>query len=295
MQDVEKILDPRFDSYSMTFNCLRQFEEIIATFAKKTFTCDALFEELHTLTRFAIKREPNKVLIRRTLNYLLNHCKRILKSDRDKNEILETLREKINHTREELEVSAQKIAGMASRAIAQTNKIMTLGNDYLVRSTLIEAEKQKRRFEVFVVKNEPLREGLELAEFLAAQGIRTTVIDDAQIGSFLPQINLVLVGGDRLFERGFVHRSGTLPLCLTAKHFSIPVYLLADTKAILLEKERSIKFHEQDAEQIYRPQNENIQVHNIYHEVVPYHLVYKVVCEDGIFEMKEFINWYLAE
>lgn len=295
MNDFEKLLEPKFDSYSMVFNCLDQFARIISSHETRPSGCDEVFEELHSLTRFAIKKEPNKVLIRRILNQLLSHCKRSLKADKHEKEILEALKERVHSARQELENAANKIATMASRAIAQTNKIMTLGNDYLVEQTILEAEKQKRRFEVFVIKSEPLREGIAFAETLAGKGIKTAVIDDSQIGSFLPEMNLVLVAADRLYEQGFVHRSGTLPLCLTARHFSIPVYLLADTRAILLEKERSIKFHDQDGSEIYKPKNPNIQVYNIYHEPIPFQLIYKVVCEDGIFEMNEFINWYLAE
>ncbi len=295
MNKFEKLLNPNADSYQATFNCLDQFGKIISSFKKTKFECDDIFEELHALARFAIKKEPNKVLIRRILNHLLNNCKRILKSDKDAEDILIALKERTLSARHELEQAAQKIATMASRAIAQTNRIMTLGNDYLVQKTIFEAEKQKRRFEIYVIKSDPLNEGTEFAEYLAEQGIKTNVIDDSQIGTFLPQMNLVLLGADRLYEKGFVHRSGTIPLSLTARHFSIPVYLLVDTKAILLEKERSVKFHEQSGEEIYKPKNANIQVFNTYYEAIPFQLIYKVVCEDGIFEMNEFINWYLAE
>ncbi len=289
------ILDKKADSYRITFNCLDVFDEILAAQKNSDFNLETIYEEFHDLAKTAIKAEPNKVLIRRVTNNLLNHCKRVLSSDRTPVEILESVREKIQAARREIEQTAQKIAIMASRAIAHTNRVLTMSNDYLVIKTILEAEKQKRRFEVFVVKSDPPAEGLDLAEFLAKKGVKTTVIADSQIGVFLPKMNLVFLGADRLYEKGFVHRAGSLPLCLTAKFYNIPVYLLSETRSILLEKERSVKYYDQDSSEVYVPKNSAIQVMNIYYESTPLDLVYKVVCEDGIFEMKEFISWYLME
>ncbi len=296
MINYEHLVSPRADSYKIIFDCLNAFGDIVNEYEKKkSFSCDDVFEQMHALSRYAIKAEPNKALIRRTFTYLLNHCKRILKSEKPDREILDVLKARILAERESLEQNAEKIAAMASRAIAQGNRIMTLSNDYIIKLALLEAEKQKRHFELFVLKSDPLADGAEFAEIMADLGIKTTVVGDSQMGVMLPKINLVLIGADRLYEKGFIHRSGTLPLCLTARHFNVPVYLTADTKTILFERERSVKFHEYDGNEVYKPKNPEIQVPNIYQESVPFNLIYKVVCEDGIFEMKEFYNWYLME
>ncbi len=296
MTDYQQLVNPKSDSYKITFDCLNAYLQIIAGYQKKkSFSCDDVFDEMHALSRYAIKAEPNKVMIRRTFTHLLNHCKRILKSDRNPKEILEVLKERVESEKVVLQQNAEKIGSMASRAIAQSNRVLTMSNDYLVQQTLLDALKQKRHFELFVLKSDPLGEGAEFAEFMAGQGIKTSVIDDSQMGVILPKINLVILGADRLYEKGFIHRSGTLPLCLTAKYFNVPIYLLADTRVILFERERSIKYHEFNGDEIYKPKNPEIQVPNIYYESAPFHLIYKVVCEDGIFEMNEFINWYLME
>ncbi len=296
MTNYERLINPKADSYKITFDCLNAYMEIIASYEKKkTFSCDAVFDEMHAISRFAIKAEPNKVLIRRTFTHLLNHCKRILKSDRNPKDILNAVKARVLAEREALEENAEKIANMTSKAIAQPNRVLTMSNDYLVVKTLIEAEKQKRHFELFVLKIDPLAEGTEFAEYMAANGIKTTVVDDSQMGVVLPKINLVILSADRIYENGFIHRSGTLPLCLTAHYFNVPVYLAADTRTILFERERSIKFHEQNGEEVYKPKNPEIRVMNIYQEPTPFDLIYKIVCEDGIFEMNEFINWYLME
>ncbi len=296
MIEYEKLVSPKADSYKVTFDCLDAFIGIIRSYEKKkSFSCEDVFDEMHDLSRFAIKAEPNKVLIRRTFTYLLNHCKRILKSDRNPKEILETLKERILNEKKVLQENALKIASMASRAIAQSNSVLTMSNDYLIAQTLFDAEKQKRHFDLYVLKSDPLGEGAEFAEYMADHGIKTSVVADSQMGIVLPKINLVILGADRLYEKGFIHRSGTLPLCLTANYYNVPVYLVVDTRTILFERERSVKYHSYNGDEIYKPKNPEINVPNVYHESTPYRFVYKVVCEDGIFEMNEFINWYLTE
>lgn len=296
MIEYERIVNPKSDSYKISFDCLNAYLKIIDKYEKqKSFSCDDVFDEMHALSRFAIKAEPNKVLIRRTFTYLLNHCKRILKSNRNSQKSLEAIKERVENEQKVLQQNVEKIGSMASRAIAQSNRVLTMSNDYLVAQTLLDVGKQKRHFELFVLKSDILGDGAEFAESMAHKGIKTSVVADSQMGVVLPKINLVLLGADRLYEKGFIHRSGTLPLCLTAKYFNVPVYLVADTRAILFERERSIKYHKFDGDEIYKPKNPEIQVPNIYYESTPFDLIYKVVCEDGIFEMNEFINWYLME
>ncbi len=284
------------DSYALLFDYynhfLNKFKKINSP---QSVNCESLYEEMHEMAKQLIKSQPNKALIRRSTSNVLNHCKRSLASGKSREEILGHIENKIRTVLDDLEKNTQKIATFASRAIAQGNKVLTRSNDYLVLRTLLEAERQKRRFEVFVLKSDPPGEGLELAEYLAKKKIRVTVIPDSQLGICLSEMNLVLIGPERLYERGFVHRSGTLPLALTAKHMNIPVYLLADTQTILFEKERSIKFYPSDENEVYKSKSKNIHVLNYYYEKVVFDPIYKIICEDGIFEMKEFINWFLAE
>ncbi|MHB2148604.1 eIF2B alpha/beta/delta subunit family protein [Calditrichota bacterium LG25] len=284
------------DAYALLFN---YYDSFLSRLKKASdpddVNCEAFYEDMHEQAKQLIKTHPNKALIRRSTTNVLNHCKRSLTSQKGNAHILESFKNKISAVLEEIEKNVQKIATYGARAIAQGNRILTMSNDYLVVRTLLEAERQKRRFEVFVLKTDPPGEGLELAELLAKKKIRVTVIPDSQMGICLPNANLVLIGPERLYESGFIHRAGSLPLALTAKKLNIPVYLLADTQIILFERERSIKFYPSDEKEVYKSKNKNIHVMNFYYEKVMFEPIYKVICEDGIFEMKEFNNWFLAE
>ncbi|WP_457565299.1 hypothetical protein [Caldithrix abyssi] len=284
------------DAYALLFSYYDSFLSRLKKVSDPDgVNCEAFYEEMHEQAKQLIKTHPNKALIRRSTTNVLNHCKRSLTSQKGNAHILESFKTKISAVLEEIEKNVQKIATYGARAIAQGNRILTMSNDYLVVRTLFEAERQKRRFEVFVLKTDPPGEGLELAELLAKKKIRVTVIPDSQMGICLPDVNLVFIGPERLYESGFIHRAGSLPLALTAKKLNIPVYLLADTQTILFERERSIKFYPSDEKEVYKSKNKNIHVMNYYYEKVMYEPIYKVICEDGIFEMKEFNNWFLTE
>lgn len=284
------------DSYGLLFN---YYDHFLSRLEKASnpdaLNCEILYEEMHETAKRLIKSNPNKALIRRSTHNVLSHCKRSLSAGKENAQILEMIRQKIESVLEELEKNTQKISVYTARAIAHGNRILTLSYDYLVLRALLEAERQKRRFEVLVLKTDPPGEGIEFAETLAKKKIRVTIIPDSQMGICLPDVNLVLLGPERIYEKGFIHRAGTLPLALTARYLNIPVYILADTQTILFEKERSIKFYPADEKEVYKTKNKNIHVFNRYHEKIPFDPIYKVICEDGIFEMKEFINWFLAE
>ncbi len=287
--------DRHSGSYTISYKALEYYQHLIEKAGSEKTAADGLYEILRDASKTLIKQQPNMALLRWVGTNLLTFFKHLLKSDKEDAEIISTLQEKAKQIKATLENNTQKIAQMGSKVIATSNKVMTISSSTAVKEILLTAEKQKRRFEVFNLLSFPPSEGSRFAELLGRNGIKTTVIADSQMGVFLEDMNLVMVGADRIIEHGFINKAGTLPLCLTAKHYNIPVYLAAETLKILPEKERSIKKRKEDPREIYIPENKLVHVDNEYYETIPLDLIYKVICEDGVFETFEFINWYLKE
>ncbi len=254
-------------------------------------TCNALQSD----SKILIKNQPNMALLRNVSSTVTDYYKRLLKSKKAGDNIISSVLAKIDEVISGLENDTKKITSFGSRITASSNKVMTISNSMLVREILISIADQKRRFEVFCLESSPPQEGKGFAEFLADHGIKTTLIADSQAGVFVQKMNLVLLGADRIYQDGFINKSGSLALCLAAKHFDVPVYLAAKTKKILLESERAVKFFPQDSAEIYNGKNKHLHSQNIYYEKIPLELIHKVICEDGVFESFEFINWYLKE
>ncbi len=288
--------DNRSGSTSLHSRALQYYRQLmVENHKKKQDDLEALYRQIQTSSKTLIKKHPNIVLLRKFSATLLNYFKRLLKSDKPPDEILDAVDSKLLQIRDDIEQKEEKIALTGSKVIANYNKVMTISNSTLVRSVLLKTRKQKRRFEVYTLKSHPPDEGLVLANLLAVAGIRTTVIADSAVGVFMPEMNLVMLGADRIYENGFINKAGSLALCLTANHYNIPIYLAAETDKILMENQRSIKQNTYPEEEVFSSSHRLIHVKNYYYERVPLNYIHKIICEDGVFETPEFVDWYLKE
>ena len=233
-------------------------------------------------------------LIRRTNYSFVSYFKRFLKSEKSRKEVIKMMISKLQETEKELNEDLKTIAENGSRLITNFNKILTFSGSTIVRHIFENADNFKRKFEIFCLKSDPPGEGVQLAEQMSKRGIKTTIVADSQAGVVMDDMNIVLLGADRLYENGFVNKAGTLAVCLLAKHFNVPVYLAVETIKILKESERSIKQVERDTAEVYSG-DKNIDVYNGYYEKIPLDLVNKVICEEGVFETSDFLSWYLGE
>ncbi|HED10334.1 MAG TPA: hypothetical protein ENJ10_06570 [Caldithrix abyssi] len=293
--DISPILaDKTSGSFTYTLNILKRISAFIEEHGS-SLSREELFEEVHQAGRRLIKVQPNMVLVRRYNNQLISYYKRVLKAGKSDDEIRQALVEKIAELLEEMEASLKVIAHSGTKVITNFNKIMTISNSTTVRRILDEAIRQKRKFEVYVAASRPPGEGLHLAEYLAGKGVKVTVVADSQIGVVMNEMNLVLVGADRIYEEGFVNKAGTLPVSLVAEQYHVPVYLAAETTKVLKESERTIKNIEEAAAEVYSPKNSDIHVINYYYEKIPFTAIRKVICEEGVFEVQEFQSWYLGD
>jgi translation initiation factor 2B subunit (eIF-2B alpha/beta/delta family) len=145
------------------------------------------------------------------------------------------------------------------------------------------------------MESRPSFEGRVFAEELSKMGIKVYLITDAAIGHIMPDINMVLTGADRVFETGFVSKSGSYPLALVAEAYKVPLYIAFETDKILKEYEQAIRFYQEDAREIYPGKSTKINVSNLYFDSVPLKFVSKIICEDGIFSINEFEKWYLKD
>jgi translation initiation factor 2B subunit (eIF-2B alpha/beta/delta family) len=92
-----------------------------------------------------------------------------------------------------------------------------------------------------------------------------------------------------------VNKSGTLPLAIISKKYQVPIFLATETDKILKEIDRSVRFYPQDPSEIYSGKVKSLNVSNFYFEMIPYDYVNKIICEDGVFDTKEFITWYIED
>uniref|UniRef100_A0A182YEI2 Translation initiation factor eIF2B subunit beta n=1 Tax=Anopheles stephensi TaxID=30069 RepID=A0A182YEI2_ANOST len=129
----------------------------------------------------------------------------------------------------ELETTGDSISAQAAEHIHSAELIMTIGYSHAVEKFLRKAA-ETRPIEVVVVECAPDCRGQQLAANLGRAKIQTTLISDAAIFAIMSRINKIIIGTHSVLANGGLQAvCGTYSLALSAKHFSVPVIVLAPT------------------------------------------------------------------
>jgi translation initiation factor 2B subunit (eIF-2B alpha/beta/delta family) len=263
--------------------------------AHKIEVKDDFVESLAAMGKDMISAHPMLVLVRKRITTVVAYAKRIVKSEKTPEEIKQLLLQKIDELMASAKQIRKKIGEYGAKLIINNNKIITISSSDLLREIFVAAHKAKKKFDVYCLESRPMCEGQQFAEILAKSGISVHVFTDATMGHLIRSANLVLSGTDRYFDTGFINKMGTYPLALAAQKNNVPFYVAGETEKVLKEIDKSVRFQVHDPKEVYKPLHKGVKVSNFYFEMVEYEFVTKIVCEEGIYQTEEFINWYIKD
>lgn len=110
-----------------------------------------------------------------------------------------------------------------------------------------------KKFQVLVRETRPLLQGARLTAWeLTRHQIPVICISDSMAATYLPGVNLVLVGADRIARNGdTANKIGTLDLAIAARYYKVPFYVCAPQSTFdhLTQTGHDIPIE-------YRPENE---------------------------------------
>ncbi|MFX1563522.1 MAG: translation initiation factor eIF-2B [Promethearchaeota archaeon] len=107
----------------------------------------------------------------------------------------------------------ERIGEIGSKRIRSGDSILTLCRSTTVLTILKEVAAQGKEIQVFVAESRPDLEGRLMAAEVAALGIPVTLITDFATRIFLPDIDLMLAGGEAITANGaVVSKVGTATL-----------------------------------------------------------------------------------
>ena len=291
---VKDIKNDKFaGSFELSQNALICLSEFIETNSSQT--PEGFVDDCNKFAKALIKSQPNMVTIRKKISATVYHMKRLLKVNKSVEEIKQASKSKIAEIIKVAETKRKKIGNVGGKLIFNQNKVLTISSSSLITEIFLSAQKINRKFTVYCLESRPQNEGHLLAEELTKKGIPCVLTTDAMMAQVLKEVNMVLCGADRIFESGFVNKTGTLPLAITAKSFQVPLYIAAETDKILKEIDRSLRFYPQDPTEVFSRKNNLLSVSNYYFEDISFDFVHKIICEDGVFDTNEFISWYLED
>ncbi len=252
-----------------------------------------LIQNLAKLSNALVRAKPLMALIYNRTKRVLQFIQSLPKEEKNIQVIKEATLEEIGRIRQEAEENFKKIARLGSRLILDYHVILTHSSSSIIEAIFLEAHRQKKRFRVIVTESRPLFEGRDLARRLAEAGIKTRLIPDADITRAVKDAHFVLTGTDRFTETSFINKTGTHAIGIISEYMNKPFYVAGETDKILLRRTYPVRFLQGDPNLLIENPPKTLTVENFYFEETPIDFLQKVVIEDGIFELKEFVDRYL--
>lgn len=183
-----------------------------------------------------------------------------------------------DHNEKTIETTVNKL-------IKDGSKIFTFSHSSVVRKAIMKAAQNGKRFEVILTEARPVAEGLSLAKFLGRAGIPVSLYTDAAMELAISRCDLVLVGTDWYWHRGFINKIGTHSALRIADEREKGFYVLTDSSKYMKTPPSDWSRDKHPSSQILMEKIENVTVHNPYFESIWYRGVSGIII-DG--EIREF-------
>jgi methylthioribose-1-phosphate isomerase len=137
----------------------------------------------------------------------------------------------------EEEMRSARMGKFGASLIRGGSRILTICNAGMLAApglgtalaAVYTAHRQGKRVLVYVPETRPLLQGARLTAFeLARARIPCVVLTDSMVAAIMPEIDLVLVGADRIAANGdTANKIGTFQMALLARQFGKPFYPVA--------------------------------------------------------------------
>ncbi len=130
------------------------------------------------------------------------------------------------------------------------------------------------RATVIFTESRPRLEGHRLAGWLSTSGMTGQLITDAQLGHFVAQADVALVGADAVLADGaVVNKIGTYLLALAARDHEVPFYVCYESFKRTSRMTEDVSLEEVDPGELSPPELPGILTRNVYFDVSPARLV----------------------
>ncbi|MDF0751399.1 initiation factor 2B [Marinobacter sp. 71-i] len=190
----------------------------------------------------------------------------------------------VNQVTGELENAGSAIAKHARQLIPTDAIIMTHSASSVVLGLFRLLARERHGFSVICTQSSPGLEGHQLARTLNDMGVPVTLITDAQMGLFVTQSDVVLIGCDTWLSDGhFINKSGTRLLALAARAHDKPFWVLGDSFRHSDQASDEVILEEMPVSELHAPEGDWITPRNIYFETIPESLVTGGINEQGAF------------
>lgn len=180
------------------------------------------------------------------------------------------------------ELAAGAAASHAANLIPSGGAVLTHSRSSTVLAAFLEARHRGKDFSIIATESRPMMEGRALAEALAAHDVRVRLIADSAVALMLEEVDLVMVGADKITPKYLVNKIGTRMIALSARERGVPAYAVCDTSKFIAADYRGVNDREwRSAQELWREAPEGVVVVNRYFEPTTLDLFNAIITEDG--------------
>ncbi|KYH36695.1 MAG: Ribose 1,5-bisphosphate isomerase [Candidatus Bathyarchaeota archaeon B23] len=179
----------------------------------------------------------------------------------------------------------KRIEDVGSRRILPGTRILTHCHSSAVIGVLRAARRRGIDFEVICTETRPLYQGRTTARELLEMGVKTTMIVDSAVRTFLKQVDLVLVGADAITSEGnIINKIGTSLIALAAQEARVPFYVVTellkfDPQTIHGDYEA---IEERASSEIWPDAPGGLGIRNPAFDVTRRDYIHGIICEEGV-------------
>lgn len=290
---VESIrIDRRSGASAFVKKCIEVFQ--LAITKTRAETAEQLTEELWDVGRSLIRSRPAFSSLINSVLFLLNELDNFDISSGKVDSLRNHLTQFSQELMKEYAISKETTARNASKLLEGVKSVLVHSYSGTVKEAILLADDKPK---VYCTESRPGFEGRRLASELSFLDIDCTVITDASVAHHLSEVEMVLVGGDCLFEDGsVVNKMGTNMIAILAENDEKPFFAACDSWKILSESARLFHmFEEGDPSEVLDSAiHEKVKGRNVYFDVTEPGLIKGIVTEVGLILPKD-VSGYVRE
>lgn len=158
------------------------------------------------------------------------------------------------------------------------SKVMTLSNSSTINSFLTHLHGVNNKLEVIITESRPKNEGRELAKDILKNRIPVEFISDFSAASFIPSVDAVITGADKILSSGnVVNKTGSRTLAILCRYYKKPFYVITTKDKQSNESKYSPR--ESDPAEVWKYLDKNLRIRNYYFEEIERDLITRIITD----------------
>lgn len=263
----------------------------------KAKTLHALYSELLTVSNQLANARPTEPMTR---NMIKDACNFAFLEIRSQNvtsvpELKKKFLQHVGQFLPKMESNAENLWRCGSKLIQNGHVVMTHCHSSTVTGILKMARRSGKDFEVISCETRPRFQGRITAVELAKSGIKTTMIVDSAMNSFMKRVDLCIVGADAVTSTGdLINKIGTSTLAHISRLHDVSFYSAAELykfDPLTLYGSRE-KIEERNSKEVWEkpPKLKNLTIRNPAFDATAARYINAYITEEGLVSPQGFLS-----